>query len=310
MKLEWNKDKLLEILNQDELLLQKDNNAVVIEIITIRNMIGLPTLNEEIEKTDNLEKRETYKYVLNKSKELYNMEVDNEDINMPLCIAKMPTHSTLFDIKKKMTFEETIQIVRDLSSEKDREFFDKLLNEQRINVDKKKNGGITYYLDNSKECYINVGFNGTISDIRLLSHEFGHATQLKNINSIEESYNLFSNNFREAKAILNELLVLERNDYISKKDLAKDRNRFNTTYNFIIDTAYNDNIKTYYYSFMLAIYLFDLYKSDKAKYDEYLLMLDECILRNSEREILQKMNINSNNMFESYKRYLKTYSSR
>lgn len=288
MILRWNYNKLFEKkADIDEEINTSDidkEKLLKIESVELSNMLKIPkTCYATLPKIDINPSSETLKA---------------SDKIAKFKIIKNNYESKITNINEDIA----IPIIRKYLDSEELKIFNDMFDRQAINFDYKSfgnNKSLIYFLPYHKEVYIGLDYNETLTDIRIFMHEMGHAKQHLKINNINELANYYKSFYMETFSILNELIFIDNLD-LPYEEINKERYSFLCNYNIHIK---NGKV-TYAHSYALAHYLFDLYKNDTSKYNEYIDMLSEFIKIYDDKTIINKMDIKSSDMVKSYKKYL------
>ena len=224
---------------------------------------------------------------------------------------------------KKIALEEQFDLIHQNFSKTKRldDAHKKLFNPENhlINITKVRENNL--FTKTNKNGYITNKNNNNIEDYITLCHEVGHFDEslLTNdrINKKMVLYNNKLNNYIEVYSIFYELVAtynLYKSKYITEKEMIyyfnniKELNTFNIEYYLLskdyINGIKNSNIKyirnlkcdikdisMYYYSYLIAITLFEKYIQDEEKAFYYLNYLVNNITSNNEKKILKYCDI-------------------
>ena len=186
-----------------------------------------------------------------------------------------------------------------------------------------------YFVPTNNEYYIKVKNNNVLSDYIALSHEIGHLDEYILTNNrisksmvLNDKYKI--NNYEEVYSLFYELISvynLYKDKYITKMQMSyylneiKEVNTLDIEYYILcldcINGIYNDNFKyvkllktniqdisMYYYSYLIAVSLFEKYIIDEEKAFYSLNYLVNNITPNNESKVLKYCDIDLFNLRE------------
>lgn len=186
-----------------------------------------------------------------------------------------------------------------------------------------------YFAPTNNEYYIKVKNNNVLSDYIALSHEIGHLDEYILTNNrisksmvLNDKYKI--NNYEEVYSLFYELISvynLNKDKYITKMQMSyylneiKEVNTLDIEYYILcldcINGIYNDNFKyvkllktniqdisMYYYSYLIAVSLFEKYIIDEEKAFYSLNYLVNNITPNNESKVLKYCDIDLFNLRE------------
>ncbi len=186
-----------------------------------------------------------------------------------------------------------------------------------------------YFAPTNNEYYIKVKNNNVLSDYIALSHEIGHLDEYILTNNrisksmvLNDKYKI--NNYEEVYSLFYELISvynLYKDKYITKMQMSyylneiKEVNTLDIEYYILcldcINGIYNDNFKyvkllktniqdisMYYYSYLIAVSLFEKYIIDEEKAFYSLNYLVNNITPNNESKVLKYCDIDLFNLRE------------
>lgn len=186
-----------------------------------------------------------------------------------------------------------------------------------------------YFVPTNNEYYIKVKNNNVLSDYIALSHEIGHLDEYILTNNrisksmvLNDKYKI--NNYEEVYSLFYELISvynLYKDKYITEAQMSyylneiKDVNTLDIEYYILcldyLNGIYNDNFKyvkllktniqdisMYYYSYLIAVSLFEKYIKDEEKAFYSLNYLVNNITPNNESKVLKYCDIDLFNLRE------------
>ncbi len=231
-------------------------------------------------------------------------------------------------ITKKINLKDQINLIKNYFS-----FNDMLINKHEKLFDKKNNFlnitkkfGSDFFCGSYNEGYITNKNNNDVYGFLALCHEVGHFDEFFNTNKIIDKKILIDgekiSNYYEINSIFYELIsidILMKNNYISEKeanilynetleintknivylDIFKDiydgkKNKLSKYIHFL-ETDISD-ISIYYYSYLVATFLFEDYLIDKDKAFYNLNYINNNITQDNEYNVLKYCDIDLHNI--------------
>lgn len=158
-------------------------------------------------------------------------------------------------------------------------------------------------IDDNKS-FIYVKHNDSLSDSISLAFEMGHANIFNNIN-INELINIDASLFNDTFSILNQLIFIDRL-YNIKDSAVVNSLKHRTIINYS-SMCSNISCLSTSASYVVALYLFNLYKNDYNTYIYTINMLKELIKTTNDKMILDSLDIDYSKVLNNYKEYIKEY---
>ena len=280
MRYSWDEEKIFKLLKKDENKISKHYDPRLhLEISALRNALNMPVTDELI--------------------------VINNNQNSSLVIS-----SASYIFKKKLVLDTTLpenllsekEIVKkacSTMSPKNRKCFAKIARSNFFNMSNNKSE--TFYLPTKKISLINVTDRGILSDARNIVHEVTHASYFNEL-TYSELVNHCKSNFKETLPVFGEMLFIDRLD--KYKDIINEQSIFlNNYYQYVK----NNGINKYAQSFVLAEYLFMLYKTDKSKFNDNYYAFSELLKNKSDKEIIHRLDIDPISLMSSNEKYIRLY---
>ena len=283
MKYTWNTRKMAKMLEKDEIKLDKKySKELQLEINALRLILNKPILNVLEPKDNTSISRITYKAA-----------------NYVLCCGKKQLDVYKeFDLSEREIVSHAVKTM----SHNDSKCFHKIARKGFFDMEAGRSE--TYYFPCHNISAICVKNRGMLSDSRNIMHEVGHAKLFAGLN-YDEIENIVTSFFNETVSILNEMFFIDRLD--KHIDILNEQSIFlNNYYERYRKDAYKID-DSYAQSFVLAEYLFMLYKKDRAKFDNDYHMFIDLIKKECDKEIINRLNITNTDILAANEKYINLY---
>ena len=280
MKYNWDDNKLKKLLANDEVLLNKNySNELQLEINSLRCVLNIPVIKQLMCNTNNkalLVITSSVDYIFKR-----NFKNPNQ-------------------VYSNLSPRDIIVRARKTMESNEKRYFNKLIKHKNLNMSDNKSE--TFYLPYHNDNLINILNRGRLSDARNIMHEIAHAMYFKDL-KYSELENSSGSYLKEVLPILNEMFFIDRLDKYD--EIISEQNIFLSNYY----EWYKRSIScdSYCQSFVIAEYLFMLYKEDKYKFNYQYNLFKEKLKETTDENIVSQLKIDSTDLLSSNDKYLKLY---
>lgn len=280
MKYNWDDNKLKKLLANDEVLLNKNySDELQLEINSLKCALNIPVIKQLMCNTNNkasLVITSSVDYIFKR-----NFKNPNQ-------------------VYSNLSPRDIIVRARKTMESNEKRYFNKLIKHKNFNMSDNKSE--TFYLPYHNDNLINVLNRGRLSDARNIMHEIAHAMYFKDL-KYSELENSSGSYLKEVLPILNEMFFIDRLDKYD--EIISEQNIFLSNYY----EWYRESIScdSYCQSFVIAEYLFMLYKEDKNKFNYQYNLFKEKLKETTDENIVSELKIGSTDLLSSNDKYLILY---